>query len=268
MRSETPAADSPITQAARILWNTWQAGGRIEQLSEAVRPTTRQQGYQVQAEVARLSGQAVFGWKIAATSVAGQKHIGVDGPLAGRMLAQRAFDSGAIVPLAGNGMLVAEAEFAFRMARDVPPRATPYTQDEVLAAVASLHPSIEIPDSRYRDFVSVGAAQLIADNACACYYVLGPATPFDWRTLDLSNHEVKATVNGELRGEGTGANVLGDPRIALTWMVNEISRVGETLRAGQVVTTGTCVAPVPIRPGDQVEVDFGALGTAQAHFIT
>ena len=258
--------DTEMTQAAQMLWSTWKSDGRIEQLPVAIRPMTRAQGYQVQAEVARLSGQAVMGWKIAATSVAGQKHIGVDGPQVGRMLAQRAFDSGAVVPLAGNGMLVAEAEFAFKMARDLPPRAAPYTQQEVLAAVASLHPSIEIPDSRYRDYATVGEAQLIADNACACYYVLGQATACDWRALDLSKHPVSATVNGEIRGQGTGAAVLDDPRIALTWMVNEISRIGETLHAGQVVTTGTCVVPVPIQPGDLVEVDFGVLGGASARF--
>jgi 2-keto-4-pentenoate hydratase len=264
MKTNTNAA---ISQAAQVLWSTWQSNGRIEQLPVDCRPTTRAQGYEVQAEVARLSGQAVMGWKIAATSEAGQKHIGVDGPQAGRMLSARAFDSGAAVPLTGNGMLVAEAEFAFRMGRDLPPRAAHYTQEEVLGAVASLHPSIEIPDSRYRDYAVVGEAQLIADSACACYYVLGPATGFNWRTLDLSKHAVSASVNGEIKGRGTGAAVLGDPRIALTWMVNEISRIGETLLAGQVVTTGTCVVPVPVLPGDQVEVDFGVLGRASARCV-
>ena len=260
------ARNTQMTQAAQVLWNTWQSNGRIEQLPVAIRPATRAQGYQVQAEVARLSGQSVMGWKIAATSAAGQKHIGVEGPQAGRMLSERAFASGAVVPLTGNGMLVAEAEFAFKLGRDLPPRFAAYTQGEVLAAVASLHPSIEIPDSRYRDYATVGEAQLIADNACACYYVLGPAATFNWRALDLATHAVSASVNGEIKGQGTGAAVLGDPRIALTWMVNEISRIGETLHAGQIVTTGTCVVPVPIQPGDQVQVDFGVLGKAQARF--
>ena len=55
----------------------------------------------------------------------------------------------------------------------LPPRAAPYTIEEVLAAVETLHPAIEVPDSRYEDFAKVGAAQLIADNACAHYFVLG-----------------------------------------------------------------------------------------------
>jgi 2-keto-4-pentenoate hydratase len=251
-------------QAARIIWNTWQANDRVDGLPADCRPTNRQEGYKVQSEVARLSGQALFGWKIAATSQAGQKHIGVDGPLAGRLLENRAFESGARIPMVNNLMKVAEAEFAFRMARDVPPRASAYLMDEVLDAVASLHTAIEIPDSRYREFAKVGAAQLIADNACASYFVLGPATGTDWRRHDLAEHPVSAWVNGNLVREGKGANVLGDPRLALTWIVNELSVVGETLRAGNVVTTGTCLVPVEIAPGDHVVADFGLFGRTEA----
>ncbi|MEO8008264.1 MAG: hydratase, partial [Betaproteobacteria bacterium] len=162
-----------IEQAAKTIWSTWQGNRRIEAIPAEYRPATRIEGYQVQAQVARLSAQKTFGWKIAATSKAGQQHIGVDGPLAGRLLEKRIFPSGAKVPLTNNIMMVAEAEFAFRMARDLPPRKIPYSLDEVIAAVDVMHPAIEVPDSRYRDFVTAGVAQLIADNACASYFVLG-----------------------------------------------------------------------------------------------
>ena len=157
-------------------------------------------------------------------------------------------------------MAVAEPEFAFRIAVPLPPRATPYTVAEVLAAVGTLHPAIEVPDSRFEDFASVGAPQLIADAACAHWFVLGPAAETDWRALDLATHPVHADVRGRLERDGTGANVLGDPRLALTWLVNELSGIGVTLAAGQVVTTGTCATPLPIQPGDEVTADFGVLG--------
>lgn len=253
-----------VTEAAKLIWDTWQANGRIGSIPATCRPSSRSEGYRVQAEVARLSGQGLFGWKIAATSEAGQKHIGVDGPLAGRLLEKRAFDSGAEVSLANNIMKVAEAEFAFRMASDLPPRRENYSTAEVLAAVASLHPAIEIPDSRYHEFARVGAPQLIADCACASYFVLGPATVADWRQINLAEHAAAAWLNGKLAREGKGANVLGDPRLALTWIANELSSTGDTLRAGQVVTTGTCVVPVEIAHGDHVVADFGAIGRVEA----
>jgi 2-keto-4-pentenoate hydratase len=228
-----------------------------------VRPRTREEGYAIQAKLEKRSRQPLYGWKIAATSKAGQAHINVDGPLAGRLLRERIFEPGAVVPFGANHMRVAEAEFAFRMAGDLPPRKQPYSVDEVMAAVATLHPSIEIPDSRFDDFTTVGAAQLIADNACAHYFVAGPATKADWRSMDLLEHPVTGTVAGKPAVHGKGANVLGDPRVALTWLVNELSSLGLTLHAGELVTTGTCIVPPAVAPGDRFTADFGVLGSLE-----
>ena len=168
--------------------------------------------------------------------------------------------AGATVPLAANLMRVAEAEFAFRMARTLPPQAQPYTMADVMAAVDSLHPAIGLPDSRYLDFARVGAPQLIADNACAGWFILGEATAASWRTRDLVSHEVTMRRNGSMARTGTGANVLGNPWTALTWIANELSRYGTGLLAGEIVTTGTCIVPLDIAPGDQLVADFGDFG--------
>ena len=143
------------------------------------------------------SSAKLFGWKIAATSEAGQKHINVAGPMAGRILAETVIADGGTASMAGNEMRVAEPEFAFRMARDLPPRSPPYTRAEVLDAVDTLHPAIEIPDSRFADFVSAGEAQLIADNACAHLFVLGAPTTPNWRALDLVEEKPVITLRGQ-----------------------------------------------------------------------
>jgi 2-keto-4-pentenoate hydratase len=227
---------------------------------------SRADGYAVQAEVARLSGQNVAGWKIAATSVAGQRHINVDGPIAGRLLADRQVPEGAPISLDGNRMRVGEAEFAFRLARPLLKRPGTFSVEEVLAAVESLHPAIEVPDSRYLDFTRVGGPQLIADTACAFWFMVGAAAPAGWREIDLAAHRVIAYRNHEVAGEGGGFNVLGDPRVALTWLANELRVFGDGLRAGDVVITGTCVTPIAIAPGDHVRMDFGLLGRIEAAF--
>ena len=251
-------------RAAAILWDTWQQGTKIGNLPADCRPQTRADGYLVQSAVLKLSGRNAFGWKIAATSEAGQKHIGVDGPMAGRLLSGQIHEDGAVVPIGANRMRVAEPEFAFRMGKDLPPRDTPWTQDEVISAVAAMHLAIEIPDSRFDAFVSAGAAQLIADNACAHRFVLGPEAQGDWRSVDLASHVVKADVRAgdtpRYTREGVGANVLGDPRIALAWIANELATFGPGLRAGDVVTTGVCMVPLEFEPGDAIRADFGSLG--------
>jgi 2-keto-4-pentenoate hydratase len=192
--------DDPVHAAADLLWNCWMQGRRLTTVPSNLAPRTRADGYAIQQCLEARSASPLFGWKIAATSKAGQAHINVDGPLAGRLLRERVIDDGGDVPIGANHMRVAEAEFAFRMARDLPPRAAPYTTNEALAAVDTLHPAIEIPDSRFDDFTIVGAAQLIADNACAHYFVLGPATIADWRSINLAGHHAIGRVvhqNGE-----------------------------------------------------------------------
>jgi len=235
-------------------------------LPEELRPQTRSDAYLIQALLEQRSAKPVFGWKIAATSRAGQAHIGVGGPLAGRLLAERVHADGGTLTLGANRMRVAEAEFAFRMARDLAPQETPYEQEEVSAAVEALHPAIEVPDSRYEDFATVGAPQLIADNACAHQFVLGSPAPALWREMNLAEHGVRASATGGVEHQGTGANVLDGPLVALTWLANELSSLGITLRAGKVVTTGTCLEPVPVGPGSQVIAEFGVLGSVSLRF--
>ena len=255
---------SPATRAADLIWNHWQRGEVFGALPADIRPKTRAEGYAAQAALEPHSKSPVFGWKIAATSAIGQNHIGVPGPIAGRLFKERVYDDGAVLPIAGSRMRVAEPEYAFRMARDLPPRTTPYTVDEAMAAVATLHPAIEVPDSRFADFAKAGEAQLLADNACAHQVVIGRATDADWRSVDLSQHKAKAQVAGKIDREGIGSNVLGDPRLALTWLANELSGLGITLAAGQMVITGTCVAPLAFGAGDRLHMDFGAFGTVSA----
>ena len=156
-----------ITAASKTLHDHWRAGTKFSGLDDELRPRDRIEGYAIQAAIEKYSSESLFGWKIAATSEAGQKHINVDGPMAGRILAETVIPDGGTASMAGNEMRVAEPEFAFRMRVDLPARPTPYTVQQVLDAVDTLHPAIEIPDSRFADFVSAGAAQIIADNACA-----------------------------------------------------------------------------------------------------
>jgi 2-keto-4-pentenoate hydratase len=256
---------SQIEAASRTLHDHWRAGTKLAALEPSHRPRDRREAYAIQAALENHSAGNLFGWKIAATSEAGQKHINVDGPMAGRILSQTVLPDGGTASMAGNEMRVAEPEFAFRMATDLPPRSSPYSMQQILDAVATLHPAIEIPDSRFADFVSAGAAQIIADNACAHLFVLGAPSTANWRSLDLVEEKPVITLRGR-QFIGHGKNVLGDPRIALTWLANELSQLGVTLRTGQIVTTGTCHPPLPIQSGDLFEADFGAIGRVSVRF--
>mgnify|MGYP001156846258 CR=1 FL=1 len=257
----TPEA---IKRAASLIWEKWDAAELMDELPEECCPQTDQDAHAIQSSFPIVSGIPHAGWKIAATSQAGQKHIQVDGPLAGRLLSKRILENGAVCSLLGNTMGVMEAEFAFRFGELIPPRTRDYTSEEVLSRVSELCLTIEIPDSRFQGLN--GKIQLLAECACAWWLVKSDPVQVNWRDLDLKSHQVHVSKNGVEVAEGTGANVLGDPREALNWLVNDVGSRGVSIGAGELVTTGTCVVPVTIQPGDEIIADFGVLGIVKARF--
>ena len=207
------------SQAAAIMHHQLQAGTVLQNLPDSLRPHSRADGYEIQAMLEKQKGNNKKGWKIAATSIAGQQHIGLSGPIAGRIFSGMMVDPGTIVPFGANRMRVAEAEFVFCFGRELPPRTKNYSSEEVSEAVASLHLGLEFPDSRFADFASAGEAELIADNACAYKFMMGTAVTDNWREMDLSAHQTSAIVTRK-KGEpapihektdhyeGEGANVV------------------------------------------------------------
>jgi 2-keto-4-pentenoate hydratase len=224
------------------------------------------EGYRIQDEVTRRLGEPIVGWKIGCTAKDQQAFLKVDGPFAGRIFGYLAFDSPATLRGGQFHMRGIEGEFAFRLGRDLPPREKEYSREEVADAVAAVHPTIEIVNTRYDDWLKVGAPSLVADNGAHGAFVLGPATT-DWRGLDLPNHRVSMTIDGKEVSSGTGSAVLGDPLNALVWLANDRARRGDGLKAGQVVTTGTCCGLNKVGPVAHAVADHGSLGKVEVRFV-
>ncbi len=246
--------------AAAILCAAWNNRGCIADLPKDCRPPDLHAGYLIQDAMVGACGERILGYKIAATSRAGQAHIAVDGPISGRLLESRVLGNGDTAEMSGNRMRVAEAEFVFRFGTDIAHREGPLSWRHVMESVDAMFLGIELPDSRFVNFVAAGAAQLTADNACANLFVLGPEVPHGWQDIDLAHHPVALYVNHRRICSGVGGDALGDPRFALAWLVNHLLEREIPVKKGQVVTTGVCGIPAPIEPGDRVVAEFGEFG--------
>lgn len=256
-----------IDRAAEIIRHCWSKGDAIDYVKADLWPDTVEQGYAIQQSMATLRGEPVAGWKIAATAVAGRKHINVDRPLAGRLFTSICHSDNARVPFGRNRMAVAETEFAFTLGTDLPPRSTLYTEAEVAASIKSLHPGLELPDSRFNDYTLPGTAGLIADNACASHFVLGEATTESFDPYELGNHPTTLLVNDEIVTSGQGSDALDGPLKALVWIANTLRDLNIGIKAGQFVTTGVTGIPSPIKQGDTVCADLGKFGSVSAQLV-
>ena len=253
------------TRGGTLLWDAWQGRTQIAALPADCRPETLEEAYAVQEGLAASAGLAIAGYKIGATNAQVQARFGVDAPFSGRLFADYVGGSPLRVPANRVNFYAIEAEFDFVMARALAPQAEPYTRDDLRAAVASVHPAIEVPDSRYTDWLSMKAPDLIGDNAIGCLLALG-AEAAGMLDHDLAGQPVVVRINGEVVSEGVGSNVLGDPWNVMVWLANHLSERGLALEAGHIVTTGSAADVVQCQPGDTVTAEFGPIGQAEVYF--
>lgn len=255
-----------MTSAAEALLALRRAGA-LSMLPPALAPRDEVEGVAVQRALAGLLGaDPPSGFKIGGTAKRMQEYLGISAPMAGFMEAANILATGAMLPWSGRYGV--ECEIAVRLARDLSPG--PCTHAQAVAAVGEVFAAIELVENRYGkppmgDLVAIGVPTLIADQVYHRAAIIG--LPCDtWRALDLAAINGRITINGTLRAEGTGAELLGHPMAALAWLANSATAHGfGGLRAGQVMMLGSVTPPIWLDGPGTVIVAFAGLGEAVLH---
>jgi 2-keto-4-pentenoate hydratase len=197
--------------------------------------------YAIARATEALLAEPRVGYKLGYTSAAMRAQMGVDQPNYGVLTAPTRVVHGGMLAMSELIHPLVEPEIAFMMAADVPDPA------QTEAAVASVHAALEIVDTRYEAY-RFKAADNIADNSSAARFVIGPAMALA-PDCNLATVPVQLSVDGDLLGEGSGADALGHPLIALTWLAERLLLDGTMLRAGDVVLTGGLTRAHAAQPG-------------------
>ena len=261
----TPLA---IDQAVALYVAARHRRERIAALPEDCRPATLEEAYAVQAvlnqRLAETHGPAC-GRKIGCTTPVMQRYLEITHPCAGALYERRTHAGPATVKHADHWRPGVECEIAVRLGRTLPAAAAPFDRAAVADSVEACMAAIEIVDDRYDDFRALDTPTLIADDFFSAGAVLGsPVT--DWRAVDLAAAGGAMTISGTQVGAGTGADVMGHPFEALTWLANHAAASGRALQAGDVVLTGSVVETKWVVPGDRVHVAIEGLGEASVTF--
>jgi len=260
-----------IETAAKDLLAAEETGQQIGLLSLRHPGMTMDDAYAVQTALmqAKLAaGRRIIGWKIGLTSKAMQDALKIDTPDSGVLFDDMEFAPGGEIPAGRFIQPRIEAEIAFVMKADLPPAGV--TRETVLAATDFVCPSIEILDTRIlRADPDTGRSRIItdtiSDNAANAGIVLGAAR-HDPARVDLRWTGAIVSRNGEVEETGLGAGVLNDPVAGIVWLANRMGQYGQTIRAGEVVLSGSFVRPVECPPGSRIEADFGAFGAVSIAF--
>jgi 2-keto-4-pentenoate hydratase len=232
------------------------------QLDAKLQPQSIDDAYAVQAAIARRHGGSA-GWKIMAIVPAQREALKVDRPIAAPIFKTYIADSPARLPRKSFIAPMLECEFDYVLGRDLPARSAPYSAEEVLAAVSVLRPAIEVVDARVGR--PVPTPLMLADCFSNGALVLGPACKV-WQGLDLLTQGIALKVDGKTVITGDGAKIPGGgPVHALVTLANNPPAWAGGLKAGQVITTGSCTGMPPLE-GREVAADFGSLGEVRISF--
>jgi 2-keto-4-pentenoate hydratase len=208
------------------------------------------------------NGARVVGHKVGLSSLAMQQMMGVDEPDYGHLLADMQVYQD--VPVEASRYLFprVEVEVGFVLGADLP--GEDCSEADVLAATVAYAPSIELIDSRIKDW-KIGLTDTISDNASSAGFVLG-AERVAPKDLDIKAIDAVLTRNGEVVAEGRSDAVLGDPVIAVAWLARKVSSFGVRLKAGDIVLPGSCTRTIDAHPGDSFHAEFAGLGSVRLQF--
>ena len=253
-----------MNELPKALWEARRHGRTISAARPDL-PKSVREAYEIQEAIIDLSGLPRCGYKVGSTSKEAQRLLATDEPGMGVLLAPFVHDSPLRIEIVPDQMPAVEGEFAFRLGRNLPSRAETYSYAEVTEAIESVAGAIEVVGTRFSGGLKdKGRLLTTADGGVNIALALG-----DWksyRAQDLRDHGVTMTLNGDLQSAGTGSRALGDPINVLLWLTNRQSARGVGLKAGEIVSTGTCTGLDLVTPGDVARAEFGSLGSVAIEF--
>ncbi|HEY4358856.1 MAG TPA: fumarylacetoacetate hydrolase family protein [Acidobacteriaceae bacterium] len=253
----TGERESILQDTANHILDARRTGRLMDELPAGLIPANMDEVYAVQDIVAGAYGP-IGGWKIGAPTPEAT-------PLFAPMPAAWIAADGSLLSGERWRFRGLEAEIAFLVGEDLPPRSVPYTREEVIAAMASCHPAIEVLEVAFTDVTKVTRLSSFADLQMHGGFVYGPAYP-GWQSVDFNAEHVALTVDGVIRVERTGSNTSGDLVKLLPWLANEGAARTGGLRKGQWITTGSWTGNTPSSPGSSVEVRFSTVGCVSLRF--
>jgi 2-oxo-hept-3-ene-1,7-dioate hydratase len=260
-----------ITQAAQRLDAAEQARQQTGLMSLAYPDMTMADAYAIQAGwVAHKlgNGRNIVGHKIGLTSKAMQAALNIDIPDSGILFDDMLFTSGSDIPQDRFIQPRVEAEIAFVMKHDL--NGNNVTVEQVIAATDYLVPSLEILDTRIHRLcpqtgVTRNVFDTIADNAANAGLVLGEQHT-DPKDVDMRWVGAIVSANGEVEETGLGAGVLNQPALGIAWLAARLHEYGDSIKAGEIVLSGSFIRPIETEPGTLIEADFGDFGQVSCRF--
>ena len=255
-----------IEQLAEHLENAELNCTEVTKITNDYPEITWDEALDVQWEIRRRKearGNKIVGLKMGLTSMAKMRQMGVETPCYGFLADYFSIPDGGEVKISELIHPKVEAEVAFVTKKELSGPGCHI--GDVLSATDFIVPSVEIIDSRYKDF-KFDLKSVIADNSSSSRFVTG-GRMLPVEDLDLKTIGVVMEINGEVVELGAGAAILGHPAASVAMLANLLAERGEVIPAGTFIMAGAITPAIAVKAGDNVSVRYQDLGTVTMRFV-
>ena len=254
-------------EAAKLLFEHRLNKLAVSELPKQLIPTSYEDAYLIQEELKllylSLKDNITLGKKVGCTSIEGQKQLSIDEPFYGNLYSRfYGIDIDELSSKKFNKPFI-EPEIALRIKNDIDISKAPFSLKDINTLFDGFVCALEIVDFRFnKSLKEIGALNLIATNGASEYWIRNSEI-FDLNSINFDNHPVNISFDNNLVGEGNTNTVMGSPLNSALWIINKISKKGETLLKGQFITTGTCTKAHELIPNSKISADFGKYGKVE-----
>lgn len=250
------SSDFDADLSAQLLLKARKTKRLLVSLPDAALPCSEAQADLVQDKVAHLMGP-VSAWKVGAATP-------LSTPSRAPIHAETLFINPGRVEAGMFSCVGVEAEIAYKFNKDLNTSGRDLTLDEVLSAVESVHPAIEIVDTRFLSWNSQPPFAHRADQGNHGALIVGEAIE-NWRSMKPQEQRVVLQVDGKIVGDEIDGNTGGNPERLLLWLANVGAQSLGGIKAGQYVTTGSCAGMVMVKA--PVEVKASLFGRGEVRLV-
>ena len=254
-------------EAAKLLFEHRLNKLTVSELPKQLIPTSYDDAYLIQDELKllylSLKDNITIGKKVGCTSTEGQKQLSIDEPFYGNLYSRFCgVDIDELSSKKFNKPFI-EPEIALRIKKDIDISKAPFSLKDIDTLFDGFVCALEIVDFRFnKSLKEIGALNLIATNGASEYWIRNSEI-FDLNSINFDNHPVNIFFDNNLVGEGNTNSVMESPLNSALWLINKISKKGETLLKGQFITTGTCTKAHELIPNSKISADFGQFGKVE-----
>lgn len=250
-----------MSALAKSFWDARRSGNQIELENF---PASEDAAYELQAAINEASGCKINGFKIGATSTTTMEMLGVDEPFYGPLYQEFTRHQGGTIPVHPAHGPQVETEFVVAIAEDFAGNGN-NTLDDIRAVTAWVAGGFEIIGTRLKTAPEKRGLCAIADFGANLDFMVGDPME-NWQDLTLDDHPVVLYVNDQQVAEGNSSmSIAGNPLGMVVWLSNQPRLQQRGLKAGDMISCGTCTGIYPVAPGDTLRAEFGTLGTLTAH---